>query len=359
MKQYQPTYMQAFHCIAHHCRDSCCIGWEIAIDAQTADCYDAVGGSFGKRLQAAMTTGSPRCFRTDAQERCPFLNAHNLCDIILEMGEAALCRICTEHPRFYNWYPDRKECGLGLCCEEAARLILSQPMELQVTEIPDETAEDFDLSLLACLRTARNEIVSELQNTAKPLYHQLSRLVLLAHRLQSGADNGDLTLPKWENPPASAAVSPWNAAELLQFLCTLEPMNQSWHPYLQECLRHLPQIQTELPVFRRRFPHTQDYLRNIAVYFIWRYFANGAAQGEFLSYSKLTAAAVFLCEVFFCYAWLQGSVPALQACADLAKQLSKEIEYSEENLNALLDAAYDLPCLETTSLAAALYAFGE
>ena len=354
MKQYQPSYMQEFHCIADRCRDSCCIGWEIFIDAPTAARYDAVGGSFGERLQAAMTKEQPCSFCTDEQERCPFLNKRNLCDIILEMGEDALCQICTDHPRFYNWYPDRKECGLGLCCEEAARLILTQPMELQESEIPAETSDSYDIPLLECLRSARDLIISQLYDTEKTLYHQLSSLVIFTHELQLRADNGELTLPEWEYTPAAAACQSWDFAELLGFLCTLEPMDKGWHPYLQACIHNFPKIQTELPVFRSRFPQTQDYLRNIAVYYIWRYFANGAAQGEFLSYSKLAAAAVVLCECFFCFGWLQGNVPEVQYCADLAKQLSKEIEYAEENLNALLDASYDLSCLETNSLAAAL-----
>lgn len=356
MKQYQPTYMRDFHCIAHRCKDNCCIGWEITVDAQTAARYDAVGGSFGERLRAAMTKDSPRCFRTDERERCPFLNERNLCDIILEMGERALCQICTDHPRFYNWYPDRKECGLGLCCEEAARLILTQPMTLSESEISPETADAFDPQLLDCLRSAREIIILQLQDTTQPLYHQLSRLVIFTDKLQSRADNGNLTLPDWESAPAAAACPPRNAAELPEFLCTLESMDKGWHPYLQDCIRHLPEIHNGLPAFRRQFPEAEGYLRNIAVYFIWRYFVNGAAEGEFLSYSKLAAAAVLLCECFFCFGWLQGITPDIRHCAGWAKQLSKEIEYAEENLNALLDATYSLPCLETHSLSEALYA---
>lgn len=356
MKQYQPTYMHEFHCIADRCRDSCCIGWEISIDDQTAASYDKIGGSFGNRLKAAMTKDSPRCFYTDEHERCPFLNEKNLCDIIMEMGEQSLCQICTDHPRFYNWYPDRKECGLGLCCEEAARLILTQPMILSESEIPSETAGTFDLQLLECLRNARDIIILQLQDKTQPLYLQLSRLVIFTHNLQLGADNGDLTLPEWKYTATDSPCTPWNASELPEFLSSLEAMDKNWHPYLQDCIKHMPEIQNELETFRRQFPQCENYLRNIAVYFIWRYFTNGAAEGEFLSYSKLTAAAVVLCECFFCYDWLQGMAPEIQHCADLTKQFSKEIEYAEENLNALLDATYTLPTLETISFAKALHA---
>jgi len=57
-------------------------------------------------------------------ERCPFLNDNNLCDIILTLGEDYLCDICHEHPRFYIEADGEYVKGYGLCCEEAARLIL-------------------------------------------------------------------------------------------------------------------------------------------------------------------------------------------------------------------------------------------
>ena len=31
-----PFYYKEFHCIADACKDSCCIGWEIDIDEETA-----------------------------------------------------------------------------------------------------------------------------------------------------------------------------------------------------------------------------------------------------------------------------------------------------------------------------------
>ena len=44
----------------------------------------------------------------------------HLCRTILTLGEEKLCNICTEHPRYYEWFGSVKEGGIGLCCEEAA-----------------------------------------------------------------------------------------------------------------------------------------------------------------------------------------------------------------------------------------------
>ena len=39
MKQLIPHFYPNFACIASRCSDSCCIGWEIDIDPDTADYY--------------------------------------------------------------------------------------------------------------------------------------------------------------------------------------------------------------------------------------------------------------------------------------------------------------------------------
>ena len=122
-----PDYYPQFHCIADRCRHNCCIGWEIDIDAKTYAAYRAVDGTFGKRLHDGIVHGEQPCFRLDENERCAFLNEQGLCDIILTLGEDALCDICTDHPRFRTYIGDDLRLGLGLCCEEACRLILTTP----------------------------------------------------------------------------------------------------------------------------------------------------------------------------------------------------------------------------------------
>ena len=88
-----PEFYPAFHCTASACRHSCCVGWEVDVDEDTLAQYRQVSGPFGRRLAAGISAGASPHFRLDAQERCPFLNGDNLCDIILTLGEGALCQI--------------------------------------------------------------------------------------------------------------------------------------------------------------------------------------------------------------------------------------------------------------------------
>ena len=147
MNIYAPDYYPRFRCIAGQCRHTCCEGWEIDIDEESLRKYRAVPGPFGERLRACIADTDPACFILD-HDRCPLLNRDNLCDLILHCGEDFLCQICADHPRFRNFWSGRIEIGLGLACEEAARLILScdHPLRLirlegEEEEAPDETEE--------------------------------------------------------------------------------------------------------------------------------------------------------------------------------------------------------------------------
>ena len=51
MKQYYPAYYNAFRCIAADCPDSCCQGWDVAIDSDTERFYRTVDGEFGEKLR--------------------------------------------------------------------------------------------------------------------------------------------------------------------------------------------------------------------------------------------------------------------------------------------------------------------
>lgn len=55
-----------------------------------------------------------------------------------------LCDICSNHPRYFEWFGDIKEGGTGLSCEESARIILSSEFSVSEREISDEEIEYSD-----------------------------------------------------------------------------------------------------------------------------------------------------------------------------------------------------------------------
>ena len=108
-----PGFYDRFSCIASRCAHSCCVGWEIDVDAKTRSFYASVPGKLGEELASVISRGPEPHFILQEGERCPFLRKDGLCRIILDLGKDALCDICREHPRFYNRFPGREERGLG------------------------------------------------------------------------------------------------------------------------------------------------------------------------------------------------------------------------------------------------------
>ena len=145
MKLYAPKYYEKFVCIADRCRHSCCIGWEIDIDRETAEKYKKMTDGYGLVIKNSITKRGIPHFKLKKGGLCPHLNERGLCKIILNLGEDCLCEICREHPRFYNDTCRGKEVGLGLSCEEACRIILESDSYAEFCEI-DEIDEPFDSS---------------------------------------------------------------------------------------------------------------------------------------------------------------------------------------------------------------------
>lgn len=135
----KPSFYNDFKCIASECTDNCCIGWEIDIDDDSFKKYNSLKGGLGDEIRSKITTSEDgsRCFELAQNDRCPFLNEQNLCRIIMGCGEDAICDICKNHPRFYEWLPGVTECGLGLSCEEVCRLLLSDEKPLELVEEND------------------------------------------------------------------------------------------------------------------------------------------------------------------------------------------------------------------------------
>lgn len=147
-----PDYYKEFKCKASDCSHNCCIGWEIDIDKETADRY---AGIIEKESEGPLKDRFKKCtacaddgtvhFVLTEDERCPYLKEDGLCELICTYGEDILCNICADHPRFRNFQKDHVEMGIGMACEEAARLIISHdgPVKYEELETGKEALPDY------------------------------------------------------------------------------------------------------------------------------------------------------------------------------------------------------------------------
>ncbi len=302
MKETTPNYYHRFQCIAGKCKHNCCIGWEIEIDEETMMQYQEMDSTLGERIRKSVE-GNPPHFILGAEERCPFLNQAGLCDLILEAGENALCEICTLHPRFRNFYQNFCETGLGLCCEEAARMILTETEPFSMT-LPEDAElleeEKFFLGI-------RQKIFSVLQNRRQTMRERLGKLA--------------------EMFGLSFAFS---VQDLLEQYLALERLDEGWTWELEQC-KGIPFDGTIFEDEEFQIPMEQ-----LAVYFIFRHLHGAIWDGGYAERVRFALRSCYLLGVLFARHRVENGRVSIEAMADLARMYSAEVEYSEENMEALL-----------------------
>ena len=302
MKLIAPDYYREFRCIADKCRHSCCIGWEIDIDAETREKYRHVAGAFGERLNAAIDDGEVSTFRLGEHERCPMLNPSGLCDLITELGEEALCQICADHPRFRSYFTDRTEIGLGLCCEEAARLILSREKPMTLVPLEDDGEADRLPEDEAALLALRGELIALMQDESRAIDDRLDALLAAV----------DFVIPDRD----------WQ-----EIYHSLERLDPAW----DDCLDTLD--------FPRPVPEgLNPAVRNFCVYLLFRHLP-GALEDEDIP--GRVAFGVLSTRVLMALCAAKPDC-TLADCMEFARMYSAEIEYDEDNIAALLDALWEV-----------------
>ncbi len=289
----RPDYYDKFKCIADKCTDSCCIGWEIDIDPDTLKVYEMESGPLGEKLKKNIQDGS---FILTEDERCPFLYENGLCELICKKGEGYLCEICSEHPRYYEYCGEHLDMGIGLCCEEACRLLFSEDKPLTfITEGEDELDEETKELL-----SLRAELIDKIQDECNSLEETFFTL----------------------------------DSEIFELWDCFEPYDDRWNEtsaYIKEHFGELVSLKDE---FNEYIAERSYEYRRLAVYLLHRYFMRAvySAPSVILRGVSLYMKTQYLWDI--CVYHKTGKYNFADRI-DTAKYISKQIEYSEENIDML------------------------
>ena len=300
MKYIVPAYYRDFNCISSACRHSCCVGWEVDIDADTLARYDSMTDPYGERIRESIDYGDEPHFRLSAGDRCPHLSERVLCNIITQCGEASLCQICSDHPRYRNLYDGVTELGLGLSCEEATRLALEaeKPHGFLISDSEDVSAAEY-----------REDFPTELfSNSERFVAEEKSRLIaLISNRSLSIGERLSRLLPKM---PA--------AEEIRELLMSLEILDDSWRQRVENL---------SAEDFNLDLSKHEGCIERTLVAFIFRHVSCESFYSPFViaAFAALSAIVV---------AALSTSADSF---ADTLRAYSAEVEYSTDNTERMLD----------------------
>lgn len=304
-----PTFYRDFKCIADRCTDSCCIGWEIDIDSAAYEKYRLMPRNFQKNI--AVCDGVAHFVLTE-DERCPFLQKDGLCKIILEHSEDMLCDICREHPRFYEWYGNYKDAGVGLCCEEAVRLLLEseKPLEYETVETQEISDDDTPEDICRSVFELRKGLFSIINDRSLTLFERIEKCF-------SEIGVKDVAAP------CSADEF---LAECVEIAKEMSPFDELWGKYILS-LEALSFQEVKERIHKALSENRIRYEKSLS-YFVFRHFIKACFDGDLLAHFKLAVIMMIFEMLIDC------------VNDDLlfnTRYLSKQVEYSEENIDLLTD----------------------
>ncbi len=331
MELFIPEYYRKFSCLAANCPDSCCKDWEVDVDPLTAEQYRRLPGTLGDRLRAVLREEDNATLMTITDGRCPMWRKDGLCQIQAELGHEALCKVCREFPRLRHDYGNFVEFGLELSCPEAARLIFEDSGATIVQSVPDGDEPEYDREAMRILRKSREAVLDFLNHTDYPVTETLAILLIYGHEIQNVLDGGDPVKlePELCLKDAIRYAGHGDINTVLSFFSGLEILTEKWRDRL-----------------RAPLPHTNwsHSLPALARYGVQRYWLQAVSDYDLIGRVKFIVIACILVNAL-------GGDPV-----ETAQLFSKEIENNPDNVEAILDGAYNNPALTDVNLLGLLFA---
>jgi lysine-N-methylase len=350
-----PDYYEKFHCIGGSCPDTCCAGWEVDVDEESLNYYKSLEGPFGDRLRSHLKEENDEVyFPLTKENRCPFLNKSNLCDIYIELGEESLCQVCTEYPRYFMDVGNYEQIDMSLSCMELGRIFFSDPGPVHYIRsendvLGEELAPEEENELVHVL-ALRNEAIEILQEIpARPLTEQLKDVISLIEDAVS-LDPSASSLEGEEANVLSAAYHHRNAAfisetadDLLQLMTKLEVLDERWTNDLDKLGKCAEtDFNEQLKLFKNTLgSQGEHWFRRLSVYFVYRYFIDASMDGDLMRSLRILIRSL---RIILRMAVLrfkeQGGSFTQMDMADVCHLYSKEVEHSDDNVE-IMKAPFD------------------
>ncbi len=316
-----PSYFGKFNCLAGACPDSCCKEWEVLVDEKTTALYRSMDGKLGEDLRRHLYRDEDGdTYLRIIDGRCPMWRQDGLCRIQATCGHEALCQTCRDFPRLTHDYGRFVERGLEMSCPEAARMIFENS-DFQWTEqvVSGGEEPDYDDADMEVLLQTRKEMLEILADESRSIQQTLALALLYGYQAQGELDGQERV---WEEEKTldfgKELAKPSDGKEILNFYKNLDILTETWRERLETPSAH---------------PAWDDRLRKLARYGVERYWLQAISDYDLVGRVKMVILACIVVNL------LGGDT------VETAQLYAKEIENSDDNVEAILEGAYTAPAL--------------
>ena len=316
-------------------------------------------------------------FRQQPDGSCAFLREDGLCEMVLQMGEEALCRTCHYYPRHIEEFENEREITLSVSCPEVAKILMNRRMPVHFLHKKDEKEEiypDYDPIFFDQLQEAREVMIQILQNRSLPASVRALLILGLAHDMQLRFNGGSFftcqqLYSRYQSREAASYASEWlkgkekNACQAVREenqqevhvaavcfaqLYELEHLRSDWEMVLREAESLLFKevsendrdsyrwISKEFGAYiMTEYPDWEIQKEQLLVYFISTYFCGAVYDGHIYSKVRMAVLRVWYIEELLKARWLRNEkfLDTEEVC-EIVYRFSREIEHSDQNLEA-------------------------
>ncbi|MDO4648117.1 MAG: flagellin lysine-N-methylase [Eubacteriales bacterium] len=340
------TGFDDFRCIADKCPKSCCEGWQIMIDSDSLKKYQNYSGTFEERLRTGIDKENS-CFRQH-QMRCHMLASTGLCDLQSALGESYLCDTCRQFPRHMEDFLDLREYSLSLSCPEAVRMLMDPEFIFGWTESEDEEYDDpeefddFDPFLFDKLTYGRDQMLRIAKDPSGPFQERMDLIITASLKLQDLYDQGEIFEMddiSYDSPAGTSELQTEGSVysydymmQSLKFLQDLEVLESSWSSILASTGDFWKKHPENSEEWKQILCPDRNLLRifeNLLQSFLFTYMCGSIYDGQI--YARTMIAAMNVRWILMLHI-ANPEIPLEK----MIYLFSREIEHSDQNINALI-----------------------
>ena len=361
-----PDYLEEFKCAAGECEDTCCAGWQIVVDKTSLKRYWNETGSYKNKLRKSVDW-LHGAFRQDEEKRCAFLKEDNLCEMYQKLGEASLCKTCTNYPRHIEEFENVRETSLSLSCPVAARMILNKKEPVKFIDYEDELEEEFagfDPFLYSTLLDAREVLIFILQNRTLPIENRMVLCLGLAYDIENRVHAGNMfacdeVFHKYRKERYAFAAGKkvaklflnmknrynWNQV-LFKDLWKLELLRGDWEMQLAEAQYNLfgkgeQGYAQLLKKFKLWIQEESDInwsviAEQLMVYYVFTYFCGAVYDERIFMNLQMAVGCTEIIWNLLAARWVKNDgILDMEDVVEITYRFSRELEHSDNNLKKI------------------------